>query len=276
MTNQGNADVGKWEGTEAAAWNGVWEATPPAVIEALGMSHDEHPSLTIFRAANVPSWFFNRMLVRPGVELPRPLLDAEIDRFVASGLQFGACVPPATSAELPRWLNARGLVHTTTLARMITTTERLPSPAGGVEIRQVGREHAAAFGEIATRGFGMPPACPPWFARLPTREGWRAYLAYVGGEPVATGALYIHGTVGWLGFGSTLDEHRGHGIHRAMLLRRMADAADLGCRWLQTETNHAQGDEPTPSLDNMKRVGFQMAYTRDNYVLTPTATPVAR
>jgi hypothetical protein len=54
-----------------------------------------------------------------------------------------------------------------------------------------------------------------------------------------------------------------------MLARRMIDAADLGCRWLQTETNLAEGDEPTPSLDNMKRLGFEMAYARDSHVRTP-------
>jgi GNAT superfamily N-acetyltransferase len=274
MTNATRTEIAKWEGTEAAAWQSVWEATPPAVIDALGMSKDEYPSMVVFRAIRASSWFFNRMLVRVGTPVPREVLDAQIDRFMEAGVQHGACVPPESEpAELTAWLEARGLVRTTALARMIRGTQQLPSVGTNVEIRQAGREDATAFGDTALRGFGMPSICCDWFGRLTSKEGWRTYLAYVDGEPVGTGALYIHGTpdgtVGWIGFGSTLSDYRGRGIHRAMLARRMADAADLGCRWLQSETNLAQADEPTPSLNNMKRLGFEMAYARPNYVFTP-------
>lgn len=41
----------------------------------------------------------------------------------------------------------------------------------------------------------------------------------------------------------------------------------MGCRRFVTETN---GDHPNSSLNNMKRVGFEMAYVRPSYVMTRT------
>lgn len=269
----GPAEVARWEGIESAAWHSVWEATPPAMLEALDLSRDEYPSLTVFRGLKAPSWFFNRAIVRVGAPLPLALLDRELDRYAEAGVQHGVCVPPGSEpAELGQWLEARGLKATTTLARMIRSTERLPSAGAEVDIRQVGREEAAIFGETTARGFGMPTMIGEMFGTIGTKDGWRTYLAFADGKPVGTGALFIDGNVGWLGFGSTIAEYRNRGIHRAMFVRRMTDAADLGCRWLQTETNLAVADEPTPSLDNMVRLGFQMAYARPNYVFDPPAT----
>lgn len=273
MTNTTSPDVARCEATEAAAWQSAWEATPDAVVEALAMSKDETESLTIFRALKAPSWFFNRILVRVGNPVPRAALDSELDRYVAAGVQHGVCVPPKSApAELPQWLLERGLAQTSTLARMIRSTEGLPSTGAEAEIRQVGREEAAAFADTAVRGFGMPPICGEWFGRLASQDGWRTYVAFADGKPVGTGALFLDKGVGWLGFGCTLPGYRKRGLHRAMLARRMTDAADLGCRHLQTETNLAVADEPTPSLDNMRGLGFEMAYARPNYVFTPPAT----
>jgi hypothetical protein len=147
--------------------------------------------------------------------------------------------------------------------------EAFPDPDVDVVIRLVGREDALRFGETAARGFQLPEWCIPWFARLAGRDGWRAYLAYRAGEPVATGALHVQGTVGWLGFGTVVADHRRRGLHRVMIARRMCDAADLGCRWLQTETHLPHAGEPTPSLDSMVRSGSSVAYARHNYVLDP-------
>jgi GNAT superfamily N-acetyltransferase len=259
------------EQVEAAAWLSAWDAAPGSVRAEAGLSVERDGAVTAFRAGHAPTWFFNRVI---GLGLDQPARPAQVaailDRYRELGVPHGVgLVPGALPAELPRWLEERGLVPTTTLARMVRDVTALPDPGAEVTIRPVGREDARRFGEIGARGFDMPRFCIDWFAQLVGRDGWRTYLAYRAGEPIATGALYVHGTVGWLGFGSTLPDHRGHGVHRAMLARRIVDAADLGCRALQTETNLPRADEPTPSLDNMKRNGFRLVYARRNYVYTP-------
>lgn len=259
-----------WEQTEAAAWISSFEAAPAPSRTTLGLSCEQRGAMAIFRARSLPAWFFNRV-TGVGLDAPadRAELDQIIDDFVAAGTECGVCVTDAAQPQdIPTWLEERGFRHTTTLARLIRSTSALPSPSAPVQIRAVGRQESGLFGHTARRGFDMPAVLEGMFSAIPGRAGWRTYVAFIKGEPAATGALFVSGKIGWLGFGSTLPEYRGRGIHGAMLARRMADATDLGCRWLQTETNLAVGDEPTPSLDNIREAGFQIAYQRKNYVLS--------
>jgi GNAT superfamily N-acetyltransferase len=272
-----NADIGairQGEGIESATWAEVWDASPDALREKLDMSYEHEGLRLVIRAGKVPSWLFNRM-TGVGLDAPaqREQVEAQLDRFLALGVPFGVClVRQAQPVEIAEWLEARGLVHTTTLARMVRTTDALPVSEAPVTIRAVGREDAELFASTVVTCFGMPDFCVDWFGRLCGRDGWRSYLAFDAGEAVGAGALCVHGRVGWLGFGCTVPSHRGRGIQGALMARRMIDAAELGCRSLQTETNRAVGDEPTPSLDNMKRLGFQMAYERPNYVYRPPSS----
>jgi GNAT superfamily N-acetyltransferase len=90
------------------------------------------------------------------------------------------------------------------------------------------------------------------------------YGSYDGGEIVGGGALHIDGDVGWLGIGATLPAHRGRGGQRAVMARRIADAVAAGCTTVATETG-VLPDHPNPSLRNMLRSGFELAYERANW-----------
>ena len=46
------------------------------------------------------------------------------------------------------------------------------------------------------------------------------------------------------------------------MARRIRDGADLGCRWLVTETGEDTPHHPNPSYHNMLRTGFLLAYQR--------------
>ncbi len=54
------------------------------------------------------------------------------------------------------------------------------------------------------------------------------------------------------------------------MARRIAAAAAAGKRWLFTETGQPQPGEPSPSYNNMRRCGFELAYLRQNhFVVSP-------
>ena len=83
---------------------------------------------------------------------------------------------------------------------------------------------------------------------------------------MAGGALFVKGDVGWLGIASTLPAYRPRGAQGALMARRIRDGADLGCRWLVTETGEDTPHHPNPSYHNMLRTGFSLAYRRPNYI----------
>ena len=127
-------------------------------------------------------------------------------------------------------------------------------------------EQAAAFAEVTTNGFGMPPQWRPWIAATVGRPQWRHYLAWSGNDPVAAGALFIHGDVGWLGVASTLPAARRRGAQGALMARRLEAGWSLGCRWFVTETGEDTPARPNPSFRNMMRDGFTVAYHRQNFM----------
>lgn len=260
------ATVERGERAEIAAWTSVWEAAPDELREQLGLSLERRGLATAFGAAAVPMWLMNRVVGLGLDELAdREWLDARLDQLGGVGHGVTLCAE-ARPADIADWLAERGLEQTTVLAKMMRRAVDLPAPRADVTIRLVGREQVDGFAEAMLSGFGLPQAIGAWFGEIIGREGWRAYVALHAGEPIGTGALFVRGDVGWLGFGSTVPGHRNRGVHEAMMARRMRDAADLGCRWLVTETNLPVADEPTPSLDNMRRLGFELAYERPNWV----------
>ena len=84
--------------------------------------------------------------------------------------------------------------------------------------------------------------------------------------PIAGAALYQHEGVADLWGAATIPEYRGRGAQGALMVRRINDAAAVGCRWLVSETVEETAENPNPSYHNMLRLGFEIAYLRPNYV----------
>jgi GNAT superfamily N-acetyltransferase len=93
-----------------------------------------------------------------------------------------------------------------------------------------------------------------------------APAAWDGETAVAGAALYVLGDAGWLGAASTLPSARGRGAQGALMARRIEDGRAFGCRWFVTETGEETAAHPNPSLRNMMRAGFRVAYHRENFM----------
>jgi GNAT superfamily N-acetyltransferase len=90
--------------------------------------------------------------------------------------------------------------------------------------------------------------------------GYVGFLVQKGGEPIATGGLFVHQGVALLAGACTVPEERGQGAQRAVLASRLAYAANAGCHvaMLVTEPGSA-------SQRNGERNGFRIAYTRTKW-----------
>jgi hypothetical protein len=143
--------------------------------------------------------------------------------------------------------------------------------AAPFRIARATRADGRGFAEIVSTGLDLPASLAPLFAALVDRPRWHVYLAFEAARPVAASALFVHERAGFLAMAATLPSHRGAGAHDALIARRARVAGALGCDVLFVETGTPVPGEPSPSLGNLVRAGFEPLLVRRNFA-TPGAT----
>ena len=258
------------EQAEAAAYADMLRAAP----HEWRCIDERTPAGWFLCAPTVDVLLFNRLLAA-GLDAPLDgqTITSAIERFRAAGVHnFGVPLSPEAAQPAAIELLARaGLVARDAWTKMYRPATDLPDSVPDVLVTVARSEQAAIVARITCAAFGMPPFLEPWIAALVGRDGWRHYLAWFDGEPLASGALYVRGEVGWLGVAGTLQSARRRGAQGALMAARLRDGAALGCRWFVTETGQERPDRPNPSFHNMRRAGFRVAYHRPNYM--PQAAP---
>lgn len=232
-------------------------------------------SATVVAASGIDAPAFNRVLgLGIGEPASEPLLDDIIDWYRATGGSrlFVKVSPMARPPALFEWLRARGFVHHHNRIRLFRGAQEPPPRATDlhveeIAVEEIAPEQAETFAATLAQAFGWPPRVQPLLVRLVGQPGWKHYLAFDGRTLVAAASLYVGGSVGHLGPAATLPAYRRRGAQRALLARRLRDAAALGCTVLATETAEDRPDHPSPSFRNVQRFGFEVAYLSPNYLL---------
>lgn len=158
------------------------------------------------------SWFADRDIagvfeLMAGIECPRVMEALARAGYAQSGFHSLSYGPPAPA----------------------------PTTDEGVSVEIVMRETLETFLDTYARGWsvgepeGFKNNVRGWLG-LP---GWTLYLGRYRGAPAGAAILYVAGGVGYCADSSVDPAFRGHGVHQALLRRRMADAgaqgADLVC-----------------------------------------------
>jgi hypothetical protein len=185
-------------------------------------------------------------------------------RGVASYVPVSPGQPRTEAAE--RWLASNGFSPGYAWMKFARDVHppRFAVPAD-VEVIEVTNPQQEPFGMIAAIGFGLPVWGAAFFANLPGRPDWHCYVARVDGETQACAAMLVDGDLAEFGIAATLEPARGRGAQRALLHRRIVDAAAAGCRTLFVETGERVPDRPSASYKNILRAGFEEAYLRPNW-----------
>jgi hypothetical protein len=250
---------------EAEAYADMLAAAPPE----LGCHVERIGSAIILMMPSFPITLFNRVLCL-GLNEPATesmLIDIE-NRYQqanikAYAVQIGSVFQPP---ELPHWLGAHHFASGQNWVKMIRPPDTSITIPTSLRIEQITPDRAKDFGQVTPQAFGMPPFLTPWMIALVGRIGWLHYVAYDNDTPVAAGAIYIHGEIGWLGIGGTLPTYRNRGAQGALMACRIRAASDAGCQWIITETGEDTPQNRNPSYHNMVRTGFDLAYQRANYI----------
>lgn len=255
---------------ERRFWREIWESVPAEVASERGV---EARSFGPVQATVVDAL--------PGVGMMNLVLGATEEGAVEEG-HLAAAVkwagPRGIESFVPvssglsqtepaeRWLAANGFTQAHAWMKFVRDAHppRFAVPAD-IEVVAVTDPEQEPFGMIAATGFGLPVWAAAFFTSLPGRDGWHCYVARVDGEPQACGAMLTQGDLAELGIGATLEPARGRGAQRALLHRRILDAAAAGCRTLFVETGERVPERPSASYKNILRAGFEEAYLRPNW-----------
>jgi GNAT superfamily N-acetyltransferase len=208
---------------------------------------------------------------------------SHFDRIEAFFTERGAPVfhevsPLADAAVVPL-LNARGyqpFEFTSVMYQPIRVTcERSPhvGDAGesgrpaGLRVRELGPDEADLYARTAAAGWsesGFGEFMRDMARVGATTEGGHLFVAELGGQAIATGALNVHDGVAHFAGASTVPEGRRQGAQLALLNHRIHYAAARGCDVAVIGASPGSG-----SQRNAERNGFRIAYTRVKWKLRP-------
>jgi GNAT superfamily N-acetyltransferase len=195
-------------------------------------------------------------------------LDAIHDFYAAHGARHHIAVTPSAAAtDLRERLEARAYTRGYAWMKFIRPAHDVPEAHTTLDVRLVDvDDDGGDFASVVVTGFELPADVAPTLAAVPAVDGCFAYVAYEGDAPAASGAVFVSGDVGWLGYAATRPEHRRKGGQGAILAARIAKARELGVHTLVTETGVTVEGRPNNSYRNILRSGFEEAYVRENYV----------
>jgi hypothetical protein len=171
------------EMTEGAAYADLLRAAPPE----WNCVAEETACGWLLLAPALDMLLFNR-IIGCGVRQPArrtPLRDL-LARFTGAGVrQFGVQLSPAAlPSEIPRWLEAEGLVVRDRWTKVRRGPGAPTASDTAVSVEEIGAERATSLAELTTLGFGMPAQLRPWIASTVGRAGWRHYVASMDGTPI--------------------------------------------------------------------------------------------
>ena len=209
--------------------------------------------------------FTGVMRVRLGEDDVEAAVEEVRGRFRALGRESAtwwvgpSSQPPGLAQELRR-LGLRPLEHPQVESRYeaLVLLDEPDEPPSDVVARRVRdpEEYRAAlriYFEVAEPGQDVEAATATFAEHYEQRHvsGENVtYLAWVDGEPVASGSAHFTPDGAALTGGYTLEQHRGRGAYRALVRARWQDAADSGTPGLAV----MGGSMSAPAL---QRLGFQ-------------------
>jgi GNAT superfamily N-acetyltransferase len=261
------------ERAEAEALWGYEEAAPPEVEERLGMARMRLGGGVVLAVRNDVTNYWSKAL---GFGFDEPVtaeLVAEITTFYrAHGVQL-ATLQLAPSVIPKGWAaicEKEGITEGGWWLKLARLGGLVESAVTDLRVDIIGAADAERWASVLARGFGMPEEqVAPMMQGVVGRPGWTAYGAWDGDELIAAATLVIAGDVAGFAGAATLPEYRGRGAQSALLAARARHAAAQGVKWLSAETGKPADGQQNSSLNNMLKTGFEIRYSRQNWVWRP-------
>ncbi len=230
---------------------------------AMGVELKRFGNAVAFSVKNIPGPSFNTVKGVSGENLGN--LDEIVEFYTNRGISARFEVTPGNaSRDLFRKLSTMGFFQSgfhTALYRPLSTEEPQVAVAdNNIQIEEICLANFDIFGELYTKGFGMPVAFKDYVTAnnkvLAESDNWTFYLARVDGEPAGIAVLFRKNGVATLAASATVPDFRNKGVQTALIQKRIQRALEEGCRYLV-----GQAAFGSVSQKNMERAGLKVAYT---------------
>ena len=209
-----------------------------------------------------------------GLGLSGPVTEGDMEameefyRSHGSAVNIETC--PLADPSLLKLLNERGyrpIEYSNVFVRELTRDDaRLwPDPTNDVHVRRPAEDEAGSYSLLVAKSFFEDAEMPPEFLSIFTSCFYAAgaffYMSEIDGVSAGGGMMSIHEGVASLGGTGTLPEFRNRGVQKALLLARLAQAAESGCDLAMVATMPGSG-----SQRNVERQSFRVVYTRTKFM----------
>ncbi|MEO6447503.1 MAG: GNAT family N-acetyltransferase [Gemmatimonadaceae bacterium] len=206
-----------------------------------------------------------------GLGLFSPPADDDLDAlehfFHSRGAKVHHEVCPLADVALLTHLSRRGyqaIELSTVMVQQLETPPSVSTHPTTIVAREVAADEIEAWVDASARGWSDTPEAAEFMREFgpvsASSRGVTCFVAELDGAIVGTGALATHEGVALLAGASTIPQWRGRGAQTALLLSRLAVAAEQGCDLAMM----AAAPGSTSQL-NAERQGFRIAYTRTKW-----------
>jgi hypothetical protein len=169
--------------------------------------------------------------------------------------------PVARPSGIDMWIAARGLLHDERATFKLWRSVQPPLVApSNVDVRRLDSGDAdaiASLNDVAWGAWGNP-LLRAWFGATVGCGGAQHYGVFDRHRLVATGALFVHGELGWFGFDATHPRYQGGRLRQAISALRLQDAVAQGCSIVHAES-------AIPLSPRAARDGWKLLYEKQNY-----------
>ncbi|WP_270182276.1 GNAT family N-acetyltransferase [Alkalihalobacillus sp. CinArs1] len=205
----------------------------------MGVEIKEFGDAVAFSVKNIPGPSFNT--IKGVSDNNVEDIDAMLDFYTCRGIPARFEITPIQpTTEFLRALSNKGYFQCGFHTSLYRTFDIGRSPNDeqqpSLHIQEMSKDDFSLFGEIYTKGFGMPPFIKEHVTEnnkiLLNNGKWTFYLASVKGEPAGVGALFVHNGVGILAASTTVPGLRNKGVQTALIKTRLEKASELNCSFI--------------------------------------------
>ncbi|NRB47638.1 MAG: GNAT family N-acetyltransferase [Saprospiraceae bacterium] len=224
-----------------------------------------------FAVPQVPILAMNRVVgLGLGHPITKEVLETVLRFYHEAGVKrfFVQLSPAVLSADTYSILQASGFRHYNNWTKHFRSADKkLTIAEGSFPVLELRAEDASQFGELICSCFDWNyERLDQWLNQSIGAPGYKHYAVQIDEKMVGIGALHVEGVSASMAFAATLPAYRGLGIQQQLLQKRIEVARELGCRYLVSETAEETNNKPVTSARNMRRLGFEIAYQRQNWI----------